>query len=232
MRRMFTLGLAVAFLSACAGDSRPGTPLTEDSATVASADPLTSLFSNEYATASIVRLPPGQVMPAHAGGPRAIYSLSEYTVRFTQAGQSTDAAWKAGQAHFHEAGEHALANIGSTEARFLVVARTAQALPPAPTHRDATASAASEATQKLLENDDVLVTEVRLPAGATLPRHYGMARIVYSLNDYTISYTSGSEAAAVRSFTAGQAHWHPADEHLIVNTGASEAHFVIVQFKR
>jgi quercetin dioxygenase-like cupin family protein len=232
MRRTFAVGLALAFVTACAADSKPGTPSAANSASVASADPTTSLFSNEYATASIVSLAPGQVMPAHAGGPRAIYALSDYTIRFTQDGQTSDASWKTGQAHFHSAGEHALENTGSTEAKFLVVARTAQALPPAPTHRDAPANAAAGATQKLLENDDVLVTEVRLPAGATLPRHHGMARAVYSLNDYTISYTAGSAAATVQSFTAGQAHWHDADEHLIVNTGGSEAHFVIVQFKR
>jgi quercetin dioxygenase-like cupin family protein len=232
MRRTFALGLALASLTACAGDSKPGTAAAEGSAANASVEPTTNLFSNEYATASIVRLAPGQVLPAHAGGPRAIYALSDYTVRFTQDGQTTDASWTTGQAHFHAAGEHALENIGSTEAKFLVVARTAQALPPAPSHRDEPASAAAGATQKRFENDDVLVTEVRLPAGATLPRHHGLARVIYSLSDYTISYTSGAAEATAKSFAAGQVHWHDADEHVIVNTGGSEAHFVIVQFKR
>jgi quercetin dioxygenase-like cupin family protein len=236
MRHAFAVGLTIASLTACAGDSTPDAAKAGDSAAAAAApataEPMTSVFSNEYATASVVTLAPGQVLPAHNGGPRAIYSLSDYTIRFTQGGQTTEPSWKTGQAHFHEAGEHAIENIGTTEAKFLVVARTAQALAPAPTHSDSPAGSAAGATQKLLDNADVLVTEVRLPAGDTLPRHHGMARVVYSLSDYTISYTSNTAEPVVKSFTVGQAHWHDADEHLIVNTGTTEAHFVIVQLRR
>jgi quercetin dioxygenase-like cupin family protein len=236
MRNLSIVTLAAFSLAACAGESTPDAAKAADSsaatATPAAAEPMTSVFSNEYATASVVTLAPGQVLPAHSGGPRAVYSLSDYTIRFTQGGQTTEPTWKAGQAHFHEAGEHRIENIGTTEAKFLVVARTAQALAAAPAHGDSPAGRASGPTQLLLDNDDVQVSEVRLPAGDTLPRHPGLARVVYALSDYTISYTSNTAQPVVNSFTAGQAHWHAADEHLIVNTGATEARFVIVQFKR
>ncbi len=116
---------------------------------------------------------------------------NDYTV-------AAEPSWKAGQAHFPEAGEHSMENIGASEAKFLVVARTA----------------------------------VRLTAGDTLPRHHGSARVVYALSDYTISYASDNAEPVVNSSTAGQAHWHAADEHRIVNTGSTEARFVMVQFKR
>ncbi len=138
---------------------------------------------------------------------------------------------ESGQAHFHAAGEHSIENIGTSEGEV-------------PGRRQNCASArgrsgarrlavgASSATQLLLDNDDVRVSEVRLAAGDTLPRHPGLARVVYALGDYTISYTANSAEPVVNTFTAGQAHWHDADEHLIVNTGATEARFLIVQFKR
>ncbi|MDP1570212.1 MAG: hypothetical protein Q8L86_09430 [Vicinamibacterales bacterium] len=193
---------------------------------------MTRVFSNEYATASVVTLAPGQVLPAHSGGPRALYALSDYTIRFTQGGQTSESSWSVGQAHFHDAGEHSIENIGASEAKFLVVARTAQALASAPAHDEPPAGSASGPTRLPLDNADVRVSEVRLPAGSTLPRHHGLARVVYALTDYTLSYTSNDAEPVVNSSTAGQAHWHDADEHLIVNTGTTDARFVLVQFKR
>ncbi len=236
MRNLSIVGLAAFSLAACAGDSTPDGAKPADSvvatAVPSAAEPMTSIFSNEYAVASVVTLAPGQALPAHSGGPRAVYALSDFTIRFTQGGQTSEPTWKAGQAHFHDAGEHTIENIGSSEARFLVVARTGQALAAAPTHKESPAGGASGPTQLLLDNADVKVSEVRLPAGATLPRHPGLARVVYALSDYTISYTSNTAEPEVNAFIAGQAHWHAADEHLIVNTGATEARFLLVQFKR
>jgi len=190
-----------------------------------------NILSNEYAEAFTITLAPGQVLPPHNGGARAIYALSDYTIRFTQQGQTTEQSWTVGQAHFHGAGEHSMENTGATEARFLVVARTAQALAPNANTTTPHGAGSGPMTQ-LVDNEDVTVAEVRLPAGAELPRHRGLARVVYSLNDYTISYASNDAAAESKSFTTGQAHWHDADEHTIVNTGSTEARFLIVQFKR
>jgi len=226
--------LPALFLIACAGERAPGASQTVESASAAaltSPDPRKNLLTNLYAEVFTVTLAPGQALPPHSGGARAIYALSDYTVRFTQQGQTSEHSWTAGQAHFHVAGEHSMENTGATEARFLVVARTAQSL--APNANTTTPPAAgSGPTQQLLDNEDVTVAEVRLPVGAELPRHRGRARVVYSLSDYTISYASNDAAAESKSFVTGQAHWHDADEHTIVNTGSTEARFVMVQFKR
>lgn len=236
MRATAVLTAFAAFaLGACAGERAPESAQTEDSMTVASAptvEPRTNLLSTAYADVFTITLAPGQSLPAHTSGARTIYSLSDYTVRFTQDGQTTEQPATAGQAHFHPAGEHSLENIGATEARFLVVVRTAQALPPAVERKSTAAPGGSGPMQLLLNNDDVIVAEVRLPAGASLPRHPGRARIAYSLSDYTISYALNDEAAETKSFVTGDTHWHDADEHTIVNTGSTEARFLLVQFKR
>jgi len=221
-------------LMACAGEPAPGASQTAESTSAAARtlpDPRINVLSNDYAEVFTVTLAPGQVLPPHSGGARAIYALSDYTVRFTQQGQTSEQSWTVGQAHFHAAGEHSMENTGATEARFLVVARTAQSL--APNANTMTPPAAgSGPMQQLVDNEDVTVAEVRLPVGAELPRHRGRARVVYSLSDHTFSYASNGAAAESKSFVTGQAHWHDADEHTIVNTGSTEARFLIVQFKR
>ena len=123
-----------------------------------------------------------------------MYALSDCTIRFTQDGQTSEPTWKAGQAHFHGAGEHTIENIGTSEAKFLVVARTGETLAAAPAHGAPPRGSASGPTQLLLDDADVRVSEVRLPARDTLPRHPGLARVVYTLSDYTISYTSNDAA--------------------------------------
>jgi len=139
MRKLAVLAVATLIVSACAGDSTPDAAKEGDSAVVAAlpftAEPMTSVLSNDYTAA-------------------------------------TEPSWKAGQAHFHEAGEHSMENIGASEAKFLVVARTA----------------------------------VRLNAVDRLPRYHGLARVVYALTDYTISYASDNAEPVVNSFTAGQVH--------------------------
>ncbi len=222
-------------LIACAGERAPDVSQTADSTAIApttSPESRMNLLSNEYAETFTVTLAPGQALPPHPGGARVIYSLSDYTLRFTQDGQTSEQSLTAGQAHFHGAGEHSMENIGATEAKFLVVARTPQSLAPTPEHAEPPAAAGSGPMQRLLTNDDVMVAEFRLPAGAALPRHHGLARVAYSLSEYTISYASNDAAAESKSFVTGEAHWHDADDHTIVNTGNTEARFLLIQFKR
>ncbi len=220
---------------ACAGDPSANDTQTDQSAASAdmpTAEPRENLFANEYAEASVITLEPGQMLPPHSSGARAIYSLSNYTVRLTQGGQPEEQSWTNGQAHFHAAGEHTLENIGTTQAKFLVVARTSQPLAQTAEHEDDEHAASSRPMQPLLNNDDMIIAEYTLAPGAELPRHPGRDRIVYSLTDYTISYALNDAAAEQKSLAAGEAHWHAADEHAITNTGSTEARFVIVQFKR
>ncbi len=197
-----------------------------------SSDPRVSVLSNEYAEVFRITLAPGQALPPHTSGARTVYALSDYTIRLTQDGQPTEQAWTAGQAHFHTAGEHTAENTGATEARFVVVARTAQPLATSAAAVSPDPATGSGPMQLLLDTDDVIVAEFRLAPGASLPPHRGLARVVYSLNDYTIDYASNNAPVQSQSFTAGEAHWHDADEHSITNSGSTEARFLIVQFKR
>jgi len=231
MRTTPILLLAALTTVACGGERAPDAE-TPDTMTAAAPDARAVVFANEYAEAFTITLPPGESLPAHDGGARAIYALGDYSLRYTQGGATSEQSWKAGEAHFHGAGEHSLENIGSTEATFLVVARTDRTLAAADPMVPPAAPEGAGPMQLLLDNDDMRVSEVRLPPGAELPRHPGLARVVYSLSDYTIGYASNDGPAETQSFITGEAHWHDADTHVITNTGSSEARFLLVQFKR
>lgn len=96
--------------------------LENDVNTVAS-ELSTIRFENDSYKITEVNLPAGQSIPTHSGINRIIYSLSDYSLQYDSNREgSEEKSFKAGEAHWHEASEHALKNIGMTEARFLVVA--------------------------------------------------------------------------------------------------------------
>jgi quercetin dioxygenase-like cupin family protein len=190
------------------------------------------LLENESAEAFTITLEPGQSVASHEGTARVVYSLSDYRLRYTQDGESRDSSWRTGDVHAHVAGVHGIENIGTTSAQLLIVARRPAALPAAPSATAPTEKAESGTMNMRLDDDGFRVSEVSLAVGATLPRHPGLARVVYSLSDYTIRYVSDGAEPKETSFRAGEAHWHDADQHVITNIGTTEARFLIVQFKR
>jgi hypothetical protein len=201
---------------------------------VAAAPEMASVvFENDYVRAILFRLQPGDALPEHAGHGRAIYSLSDYRLLWTEAGESSEKEWRAGQAHWHDALDHAASNIGESEAVFLVVARKDASLPAAADYHVDHDAASTEAghAHLVFENEHVRITDVTLPPGAAQTPHHGLNRLVYSLSDYSIRYTSDRLDDVEGSFAAGDAHWHEADEHAVENIGTTEARYVIFQFK-
>jgi len=81
-----------------------------------------TLFSNLYVEAYRITLAPGEALPLHAGKQRIIYSLSDYTIRWTEGGETTTKRWREGGVHHHEALEHGAENTGNDTARFVIFA--------------------------------------------------------------------------------------------------------------
>ena len=81
-----------------------------------------TLLDNEAFKMTLVKLPIGKSIPMHSGINRIIYSLSDYVLEYeSDAHGKLDKQFKQGDTHWHEACQHALKNIGETEAEFLVV---------------------------------------------------------------------------------------------------------------
>ena len=151
------------------------------------ADARTRVFGNDYAAVERITLAPEQALGPHAGGHRIVYSLSDYTIDWTEDGKTERRDWREGEVHPHDASEQAVRNVGNTIADFLVVTRSGDALPA----RDAGADAAEVAggyAALLGEFDGTRVLRVTLPPGARQPLHQGRPRVVYSLNGYRVAF--------------------------------------------
>ncbi len=207
----FTLGAAPAMAADLPGDG------------------VQHLFANDYVEVHRVTLEPGDGLPLHSGDARLIYSLSDYTIEWTERGETTTKTWREGDVHAHEALEHAVRNTGNTIADFLVVARTDKALPKAERGADA-ADVAGGYAAFIAEFDDARVLRVALPAGGSQPIHQGAARVVYSLNGHSIAFSTPEGGERVREFATGDVHWHDAGPHAVANAGDETARFVIFAF--
>lgn len=88
--------------------------------------------------------------------------------------------------------------------------------------------AAMEYSSEILSNDYLAVTRFEVPAGASLPEHQGKARVVYSLDDYTLQWREGDAEETTRSWKAGDIHAHEGLPHSLTNMGETPAQFLVI----
>jgi len=192
------------------------------------------VFDNEFVKAVEFIIKPGEKLPLHKGGPRVVYSLSDYKIKWTESGQVTEKEWIKGHAHWHDAIDHAVENTGDRDAHYLVVTRKDMTLAVAEGY-DISQDASqldSDHSKIVFENDHVRIIEVKIATGEQQPMHLGVNRLIYSLTSYNIKYTSDKMEAKETMREAGDAHWHEADQHSVENIGATLAHFLIFEFKK
>ncbi len=192
------------------------------------------VFENQYAEVVKVSLAPGEALAAHKGEKRVIYSLSDYSIEWEEAGKDEGTkTWKKGNIHFHEAGSHAAKNNGDSTAEWLAFVKKDVALPECGenTLENDVNSVAPDFADQRFDNEVFKITEVSLPQGENIPMHAGVNRIIYSLSDYQIVYESDQEGKGEKMFKSGNIHWHEACQHALENTGETEAKFLVIAFK-
>lgn len=192
------------------------------------------VFENEYVRVLNITLEPGDKQPLHFGENRLIYALSNYTIKYYLEDDATEIPWNEGGIHWHEAGKHAVENVGETIADYLVIERKAIELSVESdgiTETEVMIQDTEYATA-VFENDYAHVVRVHLPAGSTIPEHDGINRLVYSLSDYTIRYTSEIKGTVETEFEAGDIHWHSPGVHSVENIGDSEASYIVFSLKQ
>ena len=148
--------------------------------------------------------------------------------------RQTEKEWTKGQVHWHDAAQHAVENIGKTEAEYLVVSRKDSGLPPI--EGDEASPAPSELPAEhasvVFENDQVRVMEVKLPSGKEQPMHSGGYRLIYALTAYDTKDSSDKTGTKESAAKVGTAHWHGPDKHAVENTGKTSANYLIFEFKK
>lgn len=221
-------------LSACGNQDKQGTQKTDEDVTASKEVSPDVIFENDYAKVVKVTLAPTESLEAHEGGERVIYSLSDYSIDWVEQGKDEGTkSWNKGDVHFHQAGQHAAKNNGSSTAEWLAFGKKDAELPDCGENtlgKDVNMVAADFA-QLSFDNEAFRVTEITLPKGAKIPMHDGVNRIIYALSDYQIMYESEGEERNEKSFEQGDIHWHNACQHALENSGETEAKFLVVSYK-
>ena len=225
-------GAPAADAPAETADLPPAAGVPDDLAALGSPYVETPL-QNEAVDVHHVRLPAGASLAAHRGGDRVVYALDGYTLRFDTDGEAEERSFAQGDVHAHDAGVHAVENVGATEADFLVFERRDGALPTSGAEGDTGLSAPDEGTtdEVVFDGEFAEVHRVTLQPGAALPPHQGYARAVYALSGYTVEF-SGPDGTREQRFEPGQAHYHDPGDHTVENAGETVAEFLVVEFKR
>lgn len=78
------------------------------------------IFENQEAKVIEVSLEPGDKQPVHVAASRVAYSLTPAKLKFTSGEQSTETAYAAGEAHWHDGGEHEVECLSEEPVRYIV----------------------------------------------------------------------------------------------------------------
>ena len=234
------VGTALVF-AACSGseDADKASSADEDSAsdvTALNSEYVETPFETAYASVHRVELPEGAALSPHQGGARVVYSLQPYTVQFKTEETTTERTFDADEAHYHTGGVHEVVNTGNRATAFLVFERTDGALPSSSANGptlDEVSLPEGATHEVVFDNDRMAVHRVALTPGTALPSHYGAARIVYALTDYTLTFVDAEDDERTeRSFSAGDLHDHEPGAHRFENTGDRRAEYLAVVFKQ
>lgn len=233
LKKLLPAFILVFGLASCGEEQkRENTKQVEDSSSKSVSVP-ENLFENEYAKVVQVKLETGQFLDSHHGENRLIYSLSDYSIDWEEEGNKKGTkSWKAGQWHYHDAGEHAAQNGGEQTAQWLAFVRKKQSLPAcADTAMAQHLELDSPFAKTVFENEVFKAIEIELPTSESLPMHLGFNRLIYSQSTYTLQYQDSSSQPTENTFNEGEVHWHDACVHKVENTGQETAHFIVVIFK-
>jgi hypothetical protein len=187
------------------------------------------LFENEYVWVLRFHLRPGDMLPVHEAGNRAVYALSDYRLLFLPSYEPSMERMHPGEVQWRHYEPHEAKNVGTTDALFLVVARKPIPLAEV-TSRDPKKDLlklAPKSAKLLLENQHMRVTEVTVRPGEKQPLHQGLHRVVYSLTDYQIRM-GGDEY----QFQSGDVHFHGPGEHAVENTSGTMARYVVFELRK
>jgi len=221
------VGLGLLMISACASEDSETSEAEQNQV-----EPQT-VFENDFAKVSKVNLEPGQELGPHEGNDRLIYSLNDYTIEWIVNGESEgEKSWSEGDVHVHGEDTHSAINTGSTEAEWLAFTKKSEVPDVEMQNLENDVNSLEGDFAELIYDDELFrITEVTLAAGASIPSHDGIHRVIYSLSDYTLSYQSEEAEIEVRTFEAGDAHWHTPGTHSMDNIGDTEARFLVISYK-
>jgi hypothetical protein len=194
----------------------------------------TSVLSESWVQVDKIELPVGGMLPTHKGLDRIAISLSDYNIELEEVGGAKNTkSWKRGEVHWHGSKEHSVKNVGSTPARFLVIAKLrSDSILGKPIQEHKHIAGGDDNLPKVVfDNDFAVVSEVVLQPGQKQSPHQSDRRVVVALSDYEIVYNSETVKDRKVAVKSESVHTHEADRHFVSNVGKTAAHFLVVVLK-
>lgn len=87
-------------------------------------------------------------------------------------------------------------------------------------------------SKTIFENDYAKVEEFNLEPGDNQQMHYGTNRVIYSLNDYEISWLESDNELEKKKWKKGDVHYHNKDFHKARNVGDNTAKWLAFRQKK
>ena len=228
MKFLYCLSPALAILTlACSSTEESAQVTVVDDIVQAAPENVELLLKKDHVTVMRFTLPPQTRLPPHRSQERAVYSLSDYKLEFTDSmGQRQINNFRPGDILWLKAGKHTVRNVGPITAKYLVVERTA--VNPMPGVTSNIAELTPEKAKVILENANAKVIEVTLEPGDQQPTHTAAARVVYSLTPAKLAVTAGGKTTETE-FAEGDVHWYPGGEHQMKNLSANPVRFLVFE---
>jgi hypothetical protein len=190
------------------------------------------LFENEYVKVYEVTLAKGDKLPPHDSGNRLIYSLTNYSLKYSWSDRSSVEKRTAGDIHFHPSGVHAEENAGPGKVSFLMIERSGTALPVTTVAGEDMAKMSPSNTRVIFDRDMAKVFEVTLPPRDAVGMHLGLYRVIYGVTGYDLKVKTSDGKEARATGKKGSVRWETPSLHMVENPTDAVAKILVFSFKR
>lgn len=189
------------------------------------------LLQTDWVTATEVVLPPGGRVTLHRDGERVAYAHNAHSLRFEpSSGSSSTRRFRSGAAVRHPSGALTVENVGDAEARFVVVNRSSQPLPPGIGNGPGIGNAAG-GRELLREDSGLAVHALTVEPGASLSAADGPLQVLHVLGPGSLGITGEGPLTDARTVGPGQAVTL-AGRSSVAASGGQSARVLVFTFAR
>jgi len=195
-----------------------------------------TVFANKWVGVAHVTLPPDELIPPHDAGFRVVDPLTPCTLSVVDKGIEEIFHAVPGELLTLPAGRLSIANVGESESpgEFLVIERS-----PVETSPDLETLAIPDVAidmerhgTVLLDNDQVIATDISLDELAAEPVPPNLPLLVFAFTDCDLEFQGAAVDDAEHVVDAGSAFWQSAGYGFVTNVGEAAAHFLVIGFRK
>jgi hypothetical protein len=193
-----------------------------------------TVFANDWVAVAHVTLEPGGLIPPHDAGVRFVYALSDCTLSVVDNGGEEVVHMAPGEFTTWPAGQLSLANIAVSPGELLVVERS-----PVDTSPDLETLPVPDSAVEmerhgtvLLDDDNGLAVDISLAQLASDPLPPNLPMLVVALSACDLQFEGPAVADSELVLTAGEAAWQTPGYGVVTNVGDTQAHVLVVGFRR